>query len=334
MGGDWHDLGGALGEDAETRRCAAAARSDRPARRARPGRRTGWRRILAREGVTVDARGARSISGSALGTLASAPVEERTLTGLSVLLQSQRAEARARALLPRRRLRAPARRRERAARRGRRAGLRDRGADRHRRAAPAVLAYLFHRIEDRLDGRPTLIIVDEGWLALDDPAVRRPAPRMAEDAAQEERSRGLRDPVARRHRRLARSRRRSSRAARPASSCRTSARSSRRSPRSIGASGSTTARSRSSPAPRPSATIICQSRRGNRLFELGLGEVGARLHRRVVEGRPAADHPASRRARPRRLCRRLAAAARPRLGRRPARDGRLPRHPRKRRPCR
>ena len=36
-------------------------------------------------------------------------------------------------------------------------------------AAPAVLSYLFHRIEDRFDGRPTLLIVDEGWLALDDP---------------------------------------------------------------------------------------------------------------------------------------------------------------------
>ena len=35
-------------------------------------------------------------------------------------------------------------------------------------AAAAVLAYLFHRIEGRLDGRPTLLIVDEGWLALDD----------------------------------------------------------------------------------------------------------------------------------------------------------------------
>jgi type IV secretion system protein TrbE len=32
-----------------------------------------------------------------------------------------------------------------------------------------VLAYLFHRVESRLDGRPTLLIVDEGWLALDDP---------------------------------------------------------------------------------------------------------------------------------------------------------------------
>ncbi|MFO0405527.1 MAG: conjugal transfer protein TrbE, partial [Labrys sp. (in: a-proteobacteria)] len=35
-------------------------------------------------------------------------------------------------------------------------------------AAPAVLAYLFHAIGRRLDGRPTLLIVDEGWLALDD----------------------------------------------------------------------------------------------------------------------------------------------------------------------
>ncbi len=35
-------------------------------------------------------------------------------------------------------------------------------------AALAVLSYLFHRISDRLDGRPTLLIIDEGWLALDD----------------------------------------------------------------------------------------------------------------------------------------------------------------------
>jgi type IV secretion system protein VirB4 len=37
-------------------------------------------------------------------------------------------------------------------------------------AAPAVLSYLFHRIERRLDGQPTLILIDEGWLALDDPS--------------------------------------------------------------------------------------------------------------------------------------------------------------------
>jgi type IV secretion system protein VirB4 len=37
-------------------------------------------------------------------------------------------------------------------------------------AASAVLSYLFHRIEDRFDGSPTLLIIDEGWLALDDRA--------------------------------------------------------------------------------------------------------------------------------------------------------------------
>ena len=36
-------------------------------------------------------------------------------------------------------------------------------------AAAAVLSYLFHRIEGRLDGFPTLIIIDEGWLVLDSP---------------------------------------------------------------------------------------------------------------------------------------------------------------------
>jgi len=31
-----------------------------------------------------------------------------------------------------------------------------------------TLMYLFHRIEERLDGTPTLILIDEGWKALDD----------------------------------------------------------------------------------------------------------------------------------------------------------------------
>jgi len=31
-----------------------------------------------------------------------------------------------------------------------------------------VMMYLFHRIEERLDGTPTLILIDEGWKALDD----------------------------------------------------------------------------------------------------------------------------------------------------------------------
>lgn len=31
-----------------------------------------------------------------------------------------------------------------------------------------TLAYFFHRVEERLDGNPTIIVVDEGWKALDD----------------------------------------------------------------------------------------------------------------------------------------------------------------------
>ena len=30
------------------------------------------------------------------------------------------------------------------------------------------MMYLFHRIEERLDGKPTMILIDEGWKALDD----------------------------------------------------------------------------------------------------------------------------------------------------------------------
>jgi len=31
------------------------------------------------------------------------------------------------------------------------------------------MLYLFHRIDDRLDGNPTMILIDEAWKALDDP---------------------------------------------------------------------------------------------------------------------------------------------------------------------
>jgi type IV secretory pathway TrbF-like protein len=40
-------------------------------------------------------------------------------------------------------------------------------------ASNAIVRYLFHRIGRRLDGRPTLILIDEGWLALDDPIFGR-----------------------------------------------------------------------------------------------------------------------------------------------------------------
>jgi type IV secretion system protein TrbE len=33
-----------------------------------------------------------------------------------------------------------------------------------------VLGYLFHRLDERFDGAPTLLILDEAWVFLDDPA--------------------------------------------------------------------------------------------------------------------------------------------------------------------
>jgi type IV secretion system protein VirB4 len=36
-------------------------------------------------------------------------------------------------------------------------------------AAAPVITYLFHRLDERFDGRPTLLILDEAWLFLDDP---------------------------------------------------------------------------------------------------------------------------------------------------------------------
>ena len=104
---------------------------------------------------------------TALTSLASAPVGERTITGLAVLLQSNDLKQ---ALRPfciggayGHLLDAESEHLgEASVQAFETEGLIGTGA------APAVLAYLFHRIEDRLDGRPTLLIVDEGWLALDD----------------------------------------------------------------------------------------------------------------------------------------------------------------------
>jgi type IV secretion/conjugal transfer VirB4 family ATPase len=165
MGGDWHDLGGALSDDAtEPVALQPLALIDDAAERAWAAE---WiANILARETIVITPE-AKDHLWSALTSLASAPSAERTLTGLSVLLQSQ---ALKRALQP-------------YCLGGASGRLLDAEAERlgeadvqafetegliGTSAAPAVLAYLFHRIEARLDGRPTLLIVDEGWLALDD----------------------------------------------------------------------------------------------------------------------------------------------------------------------
>lgn len=165
MGGDWHDLGGALSQAAsEPVALQPLAWIDDTAERAWA---TDWVvSILAREKIEITPE-AKDHLWSALTSLASARLPERTLTGLSVLLQSTTLK---RALQPYclggpfgRLLDAEFERiGEASVQAFETEGLIGTGA------APAVLAYLFHRIGDRLDGRPTLMIVDEGWLALDD----------------------------------------------------------------------------------------------------------------------------------------------------------------------
>jgi type IV secretion system protein TrbE len=165
MGGDWHDLGGALADDSLTSvTLQPLAAIDDAAER-------GWAAewiasILAREGITVTPE-AKEHLWTALTSLASAPMGERTLTGLSVLLQSSALKQALRPYC----LGGPFGR------------LLDAEAERlgdapvqafetegliGSAAASAALSYLFHRIEGRLDGSPTLLIIDEGWLALDD----------------------------------------------------------------------------------------------------------------------------------------------------------------------
>jgi len=125
--------------------------------------------ILQHEGVQLTPE-VKDAVWSALNSLASAPVEQRTLTGLSVLLQSNPLRQ---ALQP-------------YTLGGPHGRLLDADEDRlgnaavqgfemeelmHGKAAVLpVLGYLFHRLDERFDGAPTLLILDEAWVFLDDPA--------------------------------------------------------------------------------------------------------------------------------------------------------------------
>jgi type IV secretion/conjugal transfer VirB4 family ATPase len=165
MGGDWHDLGGDLTDG------ASASVSLQPLSRIHDVPERAWAadwivNILTREGITTTPE-VKEHLWSALTSLASAPAMERTLTGLSVLLQSQELKRALQSYCiggPHGRLLDAETERlgDASVQVFETEGLIGTGA------APAVLAYLFHRIEDRLDGRPTLLIIDEGWLALDD----------------------------------------------------------------------------------------------------------------------------------------------------------------------
>ena len=165
MGGDWHDLGGDLteGSDFSVSLQPLARIHDVPER--------AWAAdwliaILMREGIQITPE-VKEHLWSALTSLASAPVEERTITGLCVLLQSNDLKQALRSYCvggPYGRLLDAEKEHlgHGSVQAFETEGLVGTGS------APAVLAYLFHRIGDRLDGSPTLLIIDEGWLALDD----------------------------------------------------------------------------------------------------------------------------------------------------------------------
>ncbi|WP_265519142.1 conjugal transfer protein TrbE [Nitratireductor luteus] len=124
--------------------------------------------LLAHEKVVVTPEVKEAV-WSALNNLATAPAVERTLTGLTVLLQSNPIKA---ALQPYT-LDGPFGR------------LLDAADDRlaisdvqcfeteelmHQAGVVLpVLTYLFRRLEERFDGRPTLLILDEAWVFLDNP---------------------------------------------------------------------------------------------------------------------------------------------------------------------
>lgn len=184
MGGDWHDLGGELtaagvfspdsSVDRDLRISLAqdiAGVALQPLARIHDTAERAWAAdwiaaILSRETVQITPE-VREHIWTALTSLASAPAGERTITGLSVLLQSNNLKQALRPYCI--------------------GGAHGRLLDAEAEylgaadvqafeiegligtgAAPAVLSYLFHRISDKLDGRPTLLIIDEGWLALDD----------------------------------------------------------------------------------------------------------------------------------------------------------------------
>ena len=164
MGGAHHRLG--IGGERGELAFQPLARIDDPAERAWAAE---WlSSLLVGEGVVVTPE-VRDQLWSALGSLASASPEERTITGLTLVLQSNALRL---ALAPYT-LDGPYGR------------LLDADQERLRftdtlcfetealmeqkPVVAPVLSYLFHRLEERFDGRPTLLILDEAWIYLDHP---------------------------------------------------------------------------------------------------------------------------------------------------------------------
>ena len=166
MGGEHHALGAAPDDITNALAFQPLRDIDDPATRSWAAEWTGA--LLAHERVSVTPEVKEAV-WSALGNLATAPAEERTLTGLSVLVQANALKA---ALQPYT-LDGPFGR------------LLDAAEDRlalsdvqcfeteelmHEAGVILpVLTYLFRWLEDRFDGRPTLLILDEAWVYLDNP---------------------------------------------------------------------------------------------------------------------------------------------------------------------
>ncbi len=167
MGGAHHSLGAsASGAGEEMLAFQPLRRIDDPAQRSWAAE---WiAALLVHENVVVTPEIKEAI-WSALGSLATAPADERTLTGLSLLLQSNALKS---ALLAYT-LEGPF------------GALLDAASDRlaiadvqcfetealmgNAGVVLPVLTYLFHRLEQRFDGRPTLLVLDEAWIFLDNP---------------------------------------------------------------------------------------------------------------------------------------------------------------------
>ncbi|WP_371397387.1 conjugal transfer protein TrbE [Fretibacter rubidus] len=124
--------------------------------------------LLESKGVNVTAE-VESTVWSALQSLASAPEDQRTLTGLSALIQDSDLRL---ALKPFTLEGAYGHILD-----GNEDTLRDNAVQAfemeelmHSKALVApVLTYLFHKLEARFDGKPTFLILDEAWVFLDDP---------------------------------------------------------------------------------------------------------------------------------------------------------------------
>lgn len=124
--------------------------------------------LLVSKGVNVTAE-VESTVWSALQSLASAPKDQRTLTGLSALIQDTDLRL---ALKPFTLEGAYGHILD-----GNEDTLRENAVQAfemeelmHSKALVApVLTYLFHKLEARFDGKPTFLILDEAWVFLDDP---------------------------------------------------------------------------------------------------------------------------------------------------------------------